>query len=71
MFCDGGATQSKMILVLRAFKMASDEIDDSTEDLVDQPLVFEVTARDLPKGQLGISMMLKRRLWRLVLPRRI
>ena len=36
MFCDGAATKSKMILVLRAFTMASDEIDGSTEDLVDQ-----------------------------------
>lgn len=35
-FCDGAVNQSKMILVLRAFTMASDEINGSTEKLDDQ-----------------------------------
>ena len=36
MACDGAVNQSKMILVLRAFNMASDEISGSTEKLDDQ-----------------------------------
>jgi hypothetical protein len=48
--CDGAVTQSKMLLVLRAFTLSPEEINGSTENLVDQVTSEARKAVFIPAG---------------------
>ena len=58
---DGAVTQSKMLLVLRSFTMSPDEINGSTENLVDQVTSEARKAVFIPPGstdwQRGVVRM--------------